>query len=58
MFSLNGQFNNLVKVILAEQQTLTKTDNIQQEMMDKSAKSPDFFQKIYNNKNKIKKYFV
>ena len=46
-FSKNNQFNDLVKVTLAEQQTLTETENIQQKVMDKSAKSPDFFQ---NNK--------
>ena len=36
-----------MKVTLEEQQTLTETGNIQQEVMDESAKSQDFFQ---NNK--------
>ena len=40
-FSLNNQFDKLVKVT-AEQQTLTKTDNMQQKVMDESAKSQDF----------------
>ena len=53
-FSLNDQFN-LVKVTLAEQQSLTETDNIQQEAMDESAKSPDFFQ---NNKLSERKYMT
>ena len=51
-FSLNDQFN-LVKVTLAEQQSLTETDNIKQEVMDESAKSPDFFQ---NSKLSERKY--
>ena len=41
-FSLNNQFDKLVKVTLAEQQTLTKTDNMQQKVVDESAKSQDF----------------
>ena len=53
LFNLNEQFEDLVKVTLAEQQTLTETDNIQQEVMDESAKSPDFFQ---NNKPSERKY--
>ena len=51
-FNLNDQFN-LVKVTLAEQQSLTETDNIKQEVMDESAKSPDFFQ---NSKLSERKY--
>ena len=46
-FTINNQFNDLVKVTLAEQQTLEEIDNIQQEVMDGSAKSPNFLQ---NNK--------
>ena len=53
MFSLNDHFDDLVKVTLVEQQTLTETDNIQQEVIDKSAKSQDFFQ---NNKPSERKY--
>ena len=41
-FSLNNQFDKLVKVTLAEQQTLTKTDNMQQKVVGESAKSQDF----------------
>ena len=61
--SLKDQFNELEKVTLAEKQALTEENsnknNMQQEMIDKPAKSPDFFQdnkatnknrkKIYNN---------
>ena len=46
-FTINNQFNDLVKVTLAEQHTLEEIDNIQQEVMDGSAKSPNFLQ---NNK--------
>ena len=53
LFNLNKQFEDLLKVTLAEQQTLTETDNIQQEVMDESAKSPNFFQ---NNKPSERKY--
>ena len=53
MCSLNDQFDDLVKVTLAEQQVLTETDNIQQEVRDESAKSQDFFQ---NNKPSGRKY--
>ena len=53
-FSTNNQFNELVKVILSEQQTLAEnSDSIQQEMIDRSAKCPDFFQ---NNKISGRKY--
>ena len=62
--SLKDQFNELEKGTLAEKQALIEENsdknNIQQEMRDKPAKSPDFFQdnkatkkknrkKIYNN---------
>ena len=51
---INDQFNELVKVALSEQQALTEnSDSIQQEMIDESAKSPDFFQ---NNKPSEGKY--
>ena len=53
-FSINDQFDELVKVTLLKQQTLTEnSDSIQQEMIDGSAKSPDFFQ---NNKSSERKY--
>ena len=54
-FSINYQFNKLVKVTLSEKQALTEqqvTDNNIQ-MVDKSAKSPNFFQ---NNKPWERKY--
>ena len=54
-FSINDQFNDLVKMTLAEQLTLTETDNIQQEVMDESAKSHNFFQ---NNKLSERKYMT
>ena len=61
--SLKDQFNKLEKGTLVEKQALIEENsdknNIQQEMRDKRAKSPDFFQdnkatkktrmKIYNN---------
>ena len=44
MFSVNDQFNKLVKVTLSEKQELTQNNNtIQQQMIGESAKSPDFF---------------
>ena len=53
-FSINDQFDGLVKLTLSEQQTLTgNSDSIQQEMTDGSAKSQDFFQ---NNKSSERKY--
>ena len=43
--SLNDPFNELVKRTLPEKQALTENnDSIQQEMIDESAKSPEFFQ--------------
>ena len=51
-FSITDQFNELVKVTLSEKQALTEqTDNV--EMINKSAKSQDFFQ---NNKPSERKY--
>lgn len=46
MISVNDQLNELVKVALAERQVLTteNDNNIQDEIMDESAKSPNFFQ--------------
>ena len=53
-FSINDQFNELVKVTLSEQQALTEnSDSVQQEMIDGSAKIPDFFQ---DNKPSDRKY--
>ena len=47
MTNLNDQFNELVKVTLQEKQALTENSNnkndIQLEVMDESAKSPNFF---------------
>ena len=53
-FSINDQFNELVKVALSERQALTEIahDNIQQEMTDGSAKSLDFFQDIKPSERK------
>ena len=43
--SLNDPFNELVKRTLPDKQALTENnDSIQQEMIDESAKSPEFFQ--------------
>ena len=53
-FSINDQFNELVKVTLSEKQALTKnSDSIKQEMTDGSAKRPNFFQ---DNKPSERKY--
>ena len=53
-FSINDQFNELVKVTLLEQQALTEnSDSIQQEMIDGSAKIHHFFQ---GNKPSERKY--
>ena len=54
MTTVNDQFNELVKKTLAEKQVLmTENDNnIQEEIMDESTKSPNFFQ---NNKSSVKK---
>ena len=52
--SINDQFNELVKVTLLEQRALAENSNsIQQEMIDGSAKSPNFFQ---DNKPSERKY--
>ena len=44
-FSINDRINELVKVTLTEKHELRENNNnsIQQEMIDESAKSPDFF---------------
>ena len=43
MTALNDEFNELVKVTLEEKQALMDDkSNIQLEVMDESAKSPDF----------------
>ena len=53
-FSLSDQFNDLVKMALSKQQTLTENSkNIHQEVMDESEKSQDFFN---NNKSLERKY--
>ena len=53
-FSINDQFNELVKVALSEKQALMENSNsIKQEMTDGSAKSPNFFQ---DNKPSERKY--
>ena len=43
-FSINDRINELVKVTLTEKHELRENNNnsIQQEMIDESAKSPDF----------------
>ena len=56
--NINDQFNELVKVTLSKKQQLTERtdkDNIQQEMIDESVKSPDFFQ---DNKLSERKYIA
>ena len=54
--ALNDQFNELVKVTLEEKKVLTENDkdlnNVQMEVMDESAKSPDFFQGNKTSTNK------
>ena len=56
MTSVKEQFNELVKITLVEKQQLTENDNnednLQPELMDESAKSPDFFQ---DNKSSVEK---
>ena len=45
MFSIKNEFSELVNMTLSKQQALTEnSDSIQQEMIDRSAKSPNFFQ--------------
>ena len=54
MFSINNEFSELVNMTLLKQQALTEnSDRIQQEMIDWSAKSPNFFQ---DNKPSERKY--
>ena len=56
MTNLNDQFNELVKVTLQEKQALTENSNnkndIQLEVMDESAKSPNFFCDNQSSSNK------
>ena len=56
MTTLNDQFNELVKVTLAEKKVLTENDkdmnNVQMEVMGESGKSPDFFQGNKSSTNK------
>ena len=60
-FSLNQEFEELVKATLTEKQTVTnsksKTKSDQEDMTDGSAKCPDFFQ---DNKSvkKLKRKFT
>ena len=55
--SLNNQFKELVKVTFSEKQALTEnSDIIQEEMVDESAKSPDFFQDNKSTENVERKY--
>ena len=54
MFSINNEFSELVNMTLSKQQALTEnSDSIQQEMIDRSAKSPNFFQ---DNKPSERRY--
>ena len=54
MFSINDQFNKLVKVTLSEQQALTEnSDSKQQEMIDGSAKPPISFRIISHQRGNI-----
>ena len=56
MTSIKEQFNELVKITLAEKQQLTENDNnednLQPELMDESGKCPNFFQ---DNKLSVEK---
>ena len=56
MTTLNDQFNELVKVTLAEKKVLTENDkdmnNVQMEVMGEPGKSPDFFQGNKSSTNK------
>ena len=56
MTKLNDQFNELVKVTIEEKQALTENSNnkndIQLEVMDESAKSPNFFCDNKSSSNK------
>ena len=46
IFSINNQFNELVKAALLEKEELTEQTDFNLEMTDESAKSQDFFQII------------
>ena len=52
-FSITDQFNELVQVTLSEKQALTEQTDNNVDMINKSAKSQDFFQ---NNKPSERKY--
>ena len=52
-FSITDQFNELVQVTLSEKQALTEQTDNNIDMINKSAKSQDFFQ---NNKPSERKY--
>ena len=55
--SLNNQFKELVKVTFSEKQALTEnSDIITEEMVDETAKSPDFFQDNKSTENVERKY--
>ena len=58
-FSINDRINELVKVTLTEKHELRENNNnsIQQEMIDESAKSPDFLR--YNKPSeKVERKYV
>ena len=59
-FSLNQEFEELVKATLTEKQTVTnsksKNKSDQEDMTDGSAKSPDFFQDNKSVKKLKRKY--
>ena len=57
MTTLSNQFNKLVKVALEEKQALTDNENdIQLEVMDESAKSPNLFHDNNNSNKPERKY--
>ena len=55
IFSINNQFNDLVKAALLEKEELMEQRDFNLEMTDESAKSQDFFQ---NNKAFERKYIT
>ena len=62
MTTLNDQFSELVKVTLEEKQALTENSNnkndIQLEVMDEPAKSPDFFRDNNSSSNKPERKYT
>ena len=59
--SVKEQFNELVKITLVEKQQLTENDNVdklQPELMDDSAKRPDFFQDNKSSGEKIEQKYM